>query len=55
MVVAYIKNKGILYMTSGSTASISIASSELDAGVWHQRFGHMSKKGMKAMLSKDYV
>ena len=40
-------------MTLGSGASISIASSELDNGVWHQRLGHMSEKEMKVMLSKD--
>ena len=28
------KKEGILYMTSGSTASISIASSDVDAGTW---------------------
>ena len=36
-----------------SGASISVASSELDAGVWQRRLGHMSEKGMKVMLSKD--
>ena len=42
-----------LYMTFGSEASISVALSKLDAGVWHQRLRHMSEKGMKIMLSKD--
>jgi len=40
-------------VTSGSGASISAASSGLDARVWHQRLGHMSEKGMNVMLSKD--
>jgi len=40
-------------MTSGSGASISVASSEVDAGVWHWRLRHMSEKGMEVMLSKD--
>ena len=52
MVMAHGKKEGTLYMTSGSRASISVASSELDAAVWHQRLGHMSERGMKVMLSK---
>ena len=40
-------------MTLGSRASISVALSELDVGVWHQRIGHISEKRMKVMLSKD--
>jgi len=45
--------EGTLYMTSGFRVSISVASSELDAGVWHWRLGHICKKGIKVMLSKD--
>jgi len=40
-------------MMPGFPSSISVASSELDAGVWHWRLGHMSRKGMKTMLSKN--
>jgi len=40
-------------MTSGSGASISVASLEADAEVWHQRLRHMSENEMKVMLSKD--
>jgi len=40
-------------MMSGSGASILVASSEADVGVWHRRLGHMSEKGMKVMVSKD--
>ena len=36
MVVAHGKKKDTLYMTSSSTASISVASSELDARVWQK-------------------
>ena len=39
-------------MMSGSITSISVPSSDVDAGTWHRRLGHMSKKGMKAMVSK---
>ena len=40
-------------MTSGYRASISVASSEADVRVWHQRLEYMSEKGIKVMLSKD--
>jgi len=53
MIVAHGKKEGTLYMTSSSAASISISTSELDVSVWHQRLGHMSKKGMNSMPSKD--
>ena len=36
--------EGTLYMTSGFRVSISVASSELDAEVWHWRLGHMSER-----------
>jgi len=36
MVMAHGEKEGTLYMTSGSPASISVASSEVDLGVWHQ-------------------
>jgi len=53
MVVAHGK-EGTLYMISGFGASISVASSELDAGVCHQTWVmHMGEKGMKVMLFKD--
>ena len=47
------REEGTLYVTSDFRASISVASSEADARVWHQRLGHMSEKRMKVMLSKD--
>ena len=53
MVMAHDKKKGTLYMTSGFGTSISVTSPELDAGVWHQRLGHISEKRMEFMLSKD--
>jgi len=37
MVMTHDKKEGILYMMSSSGASISVASLELDIGVWHQR------------------
>jgi len=38
------KKEGTLYMMSGSGSSISVASPELDARVWHHRLGHMSEQ-----------
>ena len=35
MVMAYGKKESTLYIMSGSGGSISVASSELDTGVWH--------------------
>ena len=52
MITAHVKKEGIIYMTSGSTASTLVTSSDLDANTWHRRLGHMSEKGIKAMLSK---
>ena len=52
MIMAHGKKEGTLYMTSGFTISISVASSDVDAGTWRRRLGHMSKKVMKVMLSK---
>jgi len=53
VMMAQRKKEGTLYMTLGSRASISVALSEADAGVWHQRLGHMSEKGIKVMHSND--
>jgi len=53
LVMAHGKKEGILYMTSSFEASILVVLSEVDAGVWHQRLGHMSEKKMKLVLSKD--
>jgi len=51
--MAHGKKEGTLYTTSGFGASISVASSEADVGVWYRRLGHMSEKRMKMILSKD--
>ena len=45
--------EGTIYMTLGYRALISVASSEANVTVWHQRLGYMSEKGMKVMHSKD--
>ena len=53
MVMVHRKKKGTIYITSGSGASILVASLKLDVRVWHWRLGHMSEKKMKVILSKD--
>ena len=39
MIMVHGKKKGALYMMSGSTASISVASFDVDAGTWHPDLG----------------
>ena len=51
MIMAHGKKEDTLYMMSGFTASISIAPLDVDAGTWHPRLRHISKKRMKGMLS----
>ena len=43
---------GILYMTSASRDTISVADSSVDSKLWRRRLGHMSEKGMKLLASK---
>jgi len=52
MIMIHDKKEGTLYMTSSSTTSILVASSDVDADTWHHRLWHMSEKEMKAMISK---
>jgi Integrase core domain. len=52
MTVARGKKTGTLYMTTDACGSIAVAESNEDPNLWHQRFGHMSEKGLKIMHSK---
>lgn len=52
MVLARGQKTGTLYMTSGSSDMIAIDESKNTAELWHRRFGHVSQKGMKVLLSK---
>ena len=52
MITTHSKKKDTIYMTSGSTTLISVASSDVDASTLHRRFGHMSEKGMRLCSSK---
>ena len=51
-VLARGKKKGTLYMTSSPRDTIAIAEASTNTSLWHCRLGHMSKKGMKMLLSK---
>lgn len=51
LVIAHGKKEGIVYVTSGSNGTISITSSKVGTITWHRRLGHMSKKGIKVLLS----
>ena len=46
------KKTGTLYMTSSPTDTIAVVGASTDTSLWHHRLGHMSKKGMKMLLSK---
>ena len=46
------KKTGTLYMTSSPTDTIAVVDASTDTSLWHRRLGHMSKKGMKMLLSK---
>ena len=51
-VLACGKKTGTLYMTSSPRDTIAVAKANTDISLWHRRLGHMSKKGMKMLLSK---
>ena len=46
------KKTGTLYMTSSLRDTIAIAEASTDTSLWYHRLGHISKKGMKMLLSK---
>ena len=46
------KKIGTLYMTSSPRDTIAVAKVSTNTGLWYCRLGHMSKKGMKMLLSK---
>ena len=52
LVMARGKKEGTLYVTSGTHSAIMVASSDLDASIWHHQLGHMSEKGIKVLESK---
>nr|CAN76388.1 hypothetical protein VITISV_037906 [Vitis vinifera] len=51
-VLAHGKKTGTLYMTSCPRDTIAVVDASTDTSLWHRRLGHMSKKGMKMLLSK---
>ena len=55
MVVARGQKEGTFYLTKNLCNRIDNVESQDDAGVWHSRLGHMSKKGMKIMHSKGHL
>ena len=52
MVLSRGRKTGTLYMTLSPRNIIVIAKVSTDASLWHCRLGHISKKGMKMLLSK---
>ena len=51
-VLAHGMKTGTLYMISSPRDTIAIADASTDTSLWHRRFGHMSEKWMKMLLSK---
>ena len=51
-VLACGKKTGTLYMTLSLRDTIAVAEASTDTSLWHRRFGHMSEKGIKMLLSK---
>ena len=51
-VLAHGKKTNTLYMTSSPRETITVAKANTDTSLWHRRFGHMSEKGIKMLLSK---
>ncbi|XP_020272229.1 uncharacterized protein LOC109847412 [Asparagus officinalis] len=52
MVVAHGNKTGTLYLTSHASNTLAIAACKESANLWHNRLGHMSKKGMKILHSE---
>ncbi|KAE8688563.1 Retrovirus-related Pol polyprotein from transposon TNT 1-94 [Hibiscus syriacus] len=52
LVIARGKKTCTLYVTSNLENIITTADADGKSNLWHQRLGHMSKKGMKTILSK---
>ena len=50
MVIAHGKKNCTLYVTSGLETIIVIAKLDEKLKIWHQRLGHMNKKGMKVLV-----
>jgi len=42
-----------LYMTTNIIDTVAIVDASVNSKLWHLRLGHMSKKGMKVLLSKE--
>ena len=56
MVVAKGDKVGTLYLCKGTTdSSIALASTGIDATLWHHRLGHMSEKGKADSLVQKIV
>ena len=54
MMVACGTKSGTLYTTAGCLNIASVAESASNSSLWHNRLGHMSVKGMKMRLRKEF-
>ena len=56
MVIAKGNRIGMLYLCPhNNDYSISVASTEIGAALWHHRLGHMSDKGMQILHSRKLL
>ena len=56
MVIAKGDRIGTLYLCPHNTYySISVASTEIGAALWHHRLGHMSEKGIQILHSRKLL
>ena len=56
LVIAKGDKVGTLYLCNGTIDfSIALASTGVDAAMWHHRLGHMSEKGMQILHSKNLL
>nr|KYP39779.1 Retrovirus-related Pol polyprotein from transposon TNT 1-94 [Cajanus cajan] len=55
--VVHVWKKGTLYMVELPTKEVNSVSNDVghSSTLWHQRLGHMSKKGMKILVSKGTI
>ena len=56
LVVAEGEKVGTLYLCKGNVdSSIDLASTGIDATLWHHKLGHMSEKGMNILQTRKLL
>ncbi|GAA0155217.1 hypothetical protein LIER_12991 [Lithospermum erythrorhizon] len=55
MIVALDQKMGTLYLTGDSQKMIAVVEGSEKTGLWHNRLGHISEKGMKLLVSNNLI